>query len=236
MKTKIKYMVILLIALSSICCTIYASPIISIQTYEEWSSEIGPMGHITPIPSWSSGGFESVYPGESSAFRIPTLTALSNEEGEAALELDFGTGPEDELVIGGIQYEFGLDPDYTGGKATFSVRKRGTNEKPGRYSLHLRDSSGRTCNWVFDIPQQQGASDPWEDVTIDFATTPVEPLGSVTGGFDISKVVLVSWDYRGTRGTSGSFKGKLDHIKVVPEPCSVLLLGAGMLGLVQKKR
>jgi hypothetical protein len=231
-----KLLIMAVLIFEAVCNSTIATPDISIKTYQDWINEISPDGHIKAVPTWSYAGLEDIYPGESSAFFVPTLSALMDYEGKPALEMDFGSGIEDTSVIGGIEYLYDEDPDYTGKKANFSILKLRLNDKPGDYVLILRDVFNRKCVWRYPIPvQEEGDYQPWEpDVTIDLTKRPSEGNGYCDQNFDIKRVMSVLLIYKLKRILDPEHeKGKIDHFKIenIPEPATMCLLSLGMIGL-----
>jgi len=212
-----------------------ASPFVTIQTYDQWTTEIGASGHVTPILSWQEGGFETLYPGEMAAFRIPTLSALANEGGKPALEMDFGLGVPGDIVIGGFTYTYAGDQDLTGTRIQFTVRKKKANDPDGEYSLHLSMGfKNPQKQYKAKIPDSSGAGDEWESVEID----PSSAANHEDKNFDLKKVKTIHVDYRGRFGDPGSpgFKGKIDSFKVVPDPSSPILVSFGAFALLLYRR
>ncbi len=209
-----------------------AGPLIDIHTYADWTNEISGTGNITPIPTWESAGFEYVYPGESAYFVIPSLMALSDDEGHPALQLDFGTGVEDTPVIGGFVYNMVDDPDLSGGEANFSIKKLRSGAKPATYSLHLVDKNLKKMIWKFPIPEGGTSSDPWDNVTINFGTTPPT---HVDPGFDLTKVSQINWDLRSLYSNT-PYRSTFDHVRVTPEPMTFTMLALGGLLLRRRRR
>jgi hypothetical protein len=213
-----------------------ASPNFEISTYDDWLANLAD-GHINVAQTWDQG-FELLYPGESSSFEVPNITALDEFHGEPALAtvFQYGTSP----VIGAWYYQYESDPDLTNSKVEFSVKKRGANDRAGNYSLKLVDEAGKWTVWSWDIPVQMDLN-PWTNRTITLnGGAQGATKYTVEGGFDGTKVTRIYYDYRGTSSTDPGPKSTyFDHIKVskVPESSTMLFLclSAGIVVIMRKK-
>ena len=154
---------------------------VEISTYSDWQSEIGSGGHLSALTSWDSS-LESLYPGESSSFHAASLSAMSDLYGKSALAIDFGTINAEENFIGGISYAYNSSVNLTSKIFEWSILKivdstltrlSGIDLKTESiinltYQLTLKDSQGKPCFWLLEIPSRSVATDsPWAQITLD---------------------------------------------------------------------
>jgi hypothetical protein len=165
-----------------------------------------------------------------------TLSVLSNFEGKPGLLMEW-EGVENEYALAAWQYNYTLDPDLTGTILQFTIYPP---IESMYVSLALIDDQDRMKIWDWHAGTTLNAG---EDNLVT-----LNPAGDRQGAdswlmdadFDISSVVAIQFDEAGIWSDqfpispSGSTLvwNVWDDVQVVPEFCTMLLLGTGLAGFV----
>ena len=161
-----------------------------------------------------------------------------------SLVMAWDAAPGTDLTIAAWEYVYDVDPDLTGTTVSLSVLA-----PTGIWdlSIELIDINGRVRGWFVDgtglIP------DTWQTITLD----PTQPIqaGFIPGPiqdplFDITQVVRIRLDEAGMTTTTfsspppgGTIVGMWNawnHLAVIPEPSTAMLLVAGGLAGAFRRR
>ncbi len=161
-----------------------------------------------------------------------------------ALVMSWDSEPGTDLTIAAWEYVYDVDPDLTGTTIHFSaLAPLGIWD----LSIELIDINGRVRGWFVDGTTLVNGVwtnhwlDPSDPFAPGFLPGPVQdPL------FDLTQVVKIRLDEAGMTTAifpapppGGTIIGQWnawDHLQVVPEPTSALLVGLGLLALAWGRR
>ena len=228
-----------------------ADPRVSLTTYDDWAAALT-SGTVRPYTHWDTG-LEAHYPGQSANFRVSTLNAMNGftlppehpypfTEDRPGIVMSWGTGYEEEEVIGAWEYHYGEDPDLTGMKIGIGVHPpMGINS----ISMGLIDINGKIKSWDWGVDVAGGL------VHCNQYHFIIDPMGgagqagstsfSEDAGFDITQVQGLIFDERAFGNWLNindpsplGFNRPWNYwkdLEVSPEPSSILALVAGLAGL-----
>lgn len=232
---------------------VMASPQLSLQTKSDWKTALDE-GRITPVTSYYDAlGAHYGTLGVDFIQVTPGLYALDDAESGGlgdGLLMTWGNGASNLPQVASWQYNYPDDPNLAGTKLNFTIMP-----PPGilSVSLTINDAAGGWISWDWNVTPRGGQGPLFIGVktaiTIDpnifgpqgassFAVWGFNPAIATTIQADELAVGANQWNVFPAVPVIGGAQpwNYWSQVSVVPIPPSILLLGAGLLGLAGLRR